>query len=777
MDQKLLMFINDQTQIKAAQIMATLELLIKEQCTIPFITRYRKEKTGGLDEVQIQAIQENYELYTETEKRRDYILTTIEKADQMTPALKAQILGAKTLQILEDIYAPFKSKRKTKAMVAKEAGLEPLALEILKTTKPKDEITSLVKEKFLNPEMKIATYEDAMSGASDILMEMFSNDVEIKNYLREQYWSSAKLTSEKRKDAETVKDWEKYKDYFEFSQEIKNFKEGKNTHRFMAIRRGFMEKVLKISIEFDEQIAVSAICREYFDNTKLSFYDFLTDCAARAHRVYIHSSLDLEIKSELKIKSDEEAINVFGVNLKNLLLQPYLGAKAVIGIDPGVRTGCKVVVISETGKLLFDTVIYPHPPKNDQEHSANVLMLLAEKFNVTHIAIGNGTYGRETLAFVNSFVKKKVAKGKIEASMISEAGASIYSTSEVARNEFPDKDPTVRGAVSIARRFQDPLAELVKIDPKSIGVGQYQHDVNQVRLKKSLDSVVESCVNYVGVDLNTASAALLSFVSGIGPKVAENIITHRQKVGSFNDRSELLKVSRFSEKVFEQAAGFLRIYNGEQVLDGTFIHPESYKIIENWTKAKGHSLKELITTAELIEHMNGDRELKEKLGEFTHKDIITSLKAPSQDPRTTFEGVDFRDDISEISDLKIGDWYTGVVTNITQFGAFVDVGIKENGLLHVSQITERFIDNALEVLKVGEKLKVRVLDIDFDRKRISLSCKQEGANEVRQASGQSSNRPSQGSRGQNSSRNHPQKPHQPEKLKNNAFAALKNFKV
>lgn len=768
MDKKLLDYVIGQTGVPVNGAMTTLNLLLKENCTIPFITRYRKEATGGLDEVKIQEIQQAADDYTEIEKRREFILKTIEKMEKLTPNLKAQILNASSLQNLEDIYAPYKSKRKTKAALAKEAGLEPLAKEMLITHQSLEQLENLIKEKFLNEAHKITTIELAKEGACDILIEMFASDLEVKDFLREQYWREGKLVSEKRKEAEKINEYDKYKDYFEFSQQIASLKEGKNTHRFMAMRRGFMGKVLKISIEFDEQIAVSMIEKKFFPDESLSCFDLLKKCAQKAYRVYLHSSLDLEIKGELKKRADEEAIKVFGVNLKSLLLQPYLGAKAVLGIDPGVRTGCKVVVIDQTGKLLFDTVIFPHPPKNDKEHSAKLLTLLVEKFKIKHIAIGNGTYGRETLAFVNQFVKKQSSQ-KIEASMISEAGASIYSTSAIARGEFPDKDPTVRGAVSIARRFQDPLAELVKIDPKSIGVGQYQHDVNQVKLKKSLGQVVESCVNFVGVDLNTASAPLLSFVSGIGPKVAENIVHYRREKGSFKKREELLKVSRFSEKVFEQAAGFLRIYGGEYALDGTFIHPERYGLIEAWLKEHGHGLEDILKDKTLINKMEKDQNLRKSLGEFTHKDIITSLKAPSQDPRVAFETTAFREDITDIKDLKIGQWYPGIVTNITQFGAFVDIGIKENGLLHVSQIMDKFVENALDVLSVGATVKVRVMDLDLERKRISLSCKKEEEGEGRKtyhSSSQGKTRPRQ-----HSTRR------EPAKLRNNAFAALKGLKI
>ncbi len=482
--------------------------------------------------------------------------------------------------------------------------------------------------------------------------------------------------------------------------------------------------------------------------------------------------MDLEVKNELKKIADTAAISVFGINLKNLLLQPYLGSKAVLGIDPGVRTGCKVVIVDNTGKFMGDHVIYPFEPKNDKVGSAQILTKMVDMFKIEYIAIGNGTYGRETLEFVESHIPQ-VKDGKVKATMISEAGASIYSASDIARTEFPDKDVTVRGAISIARRFQDPLAELVKIDPKSIGVGQYQHDVNQVQLKNNLEAVVESCVNFVGVDLNTASAPLLSYVSGIGPSVAQNVVKYRDTNGGFKSRNDLLKVSRFTQKVFEQSAGFLRIYNGPHPLDGTFIHPERYPVLEEWVKAKKKDLKDLLSDGDLQNELANDKGLKEKIGDITLTDIVKCLRAPSQDPRTTFKSVEFTKGISELKDLKIGQWYNGVVTNIAMFGAFVDIGIKENGLLHISEMSDRFVENALDELKVGQEIKVRVLGIDMDRRRISLSCKADSQTEGVTGTGAGAG-PRKGGGQRPDSR--PQMPSGPQ-FKNNAFAGLKNIQL
>lgn len=759
-------FAAQKTQVNATQAINVLTMLLEEDCTVPFITRYRKEKTGGLDEEQIRAIQSAYDEYIEREKRRAYILEAITKMEMMTPELEKKIKEANDINILEDLYAPFKSKKKTKGQIATDAGLAPFAQLILTT---KDSMESLAKEavKFINPEKKINNFDDAIKGACDIIIEMFAHDTEIKEQLRKDYWQSATIKSSMRKEAAEVKDFDKYKDYFEFEQKCTELKDPKAAHRFLAMRRGMTQKVLKVDVCYPEEVALAHIKNKYYSNPGLSLVPVIQNCAEKALKQYIHASLDLEIKSELKKLSDEAAIDVFGVNLKNLLLQPYLGPKAVIGLDPGVRTGVKVAVVDNTGKFLVDTVVYPHPPANNKKESAQIIDAIIEQFKVEYIAIGNGTYGRETLDWVETMVPG-VTSGKCKATMISEAGASIYSASEIAKKEFPDKDATVRGAISIARRFQDPLAELVKIDPKSIGVGQYQHDVNQTRLKKSLDAVVESCVNFVGVDLNTASAPLLSFISGIGASVADNVVKYRDKNGKFKNRAELLKVTRFSPKVFEQAAGFLRIYNGEEPLDGTFIHPERYMLLNNWCEKNGTKLADLLSDKELILKLEKDKTFKDEVGEFTHADIIKSLRAPSQDPRTEFKTTEFRKDISTINDLKEGEWYPGIVTNITQFGAFVDIGIKENGLVHISQMSDSFVENALEVLKVGQEVKAMVLNVDHERKRVALTLKkgQDSRDFVASSGGSQSKGPKN---------NKPKQDEGP--LKNKAFAGLAGFKV
>lgn len=767
-----IVYATQKTGLNAMRVANVLKLIYEQECTIPFIARYRKEVTDAMDEVQIRDIQNAYEEHIELEKRRAYILEQIKKMEQLTPVLEKKILAATTINVLEDLYAPYKSKRKTKAQMAKDYGLEPLANLLLTSSDDLAKIKEAFGEEYLKTSAgKIKSFEEALVGACDILVEQFAHDVEIKEKLRESYWRDGKAVSSKRDKAEEITDYHKFKDFFEFTEPVAQLKDKKATHRYLAMRRGMALKVLKLEVVNDPDYAYSMIENAHFPNgAKLSQHELLQKCAKKAYDAYIHPSLDLEIKTELKKIADEASIDVFGVNLKNLLLQPYLGSKAVLGIDPGIRTGCKVVIIDETGEFKGDHVVYPFEPKNDIMGSKQILEKMIELFNIKYIAIGNGTNGRETLKFCEEFLVP-VKEGKVKATMVNESGASIYSASDVAREEFPDKDVTVRGAISIARRFQDPLAELVKLDPKSIGVGQYQHDVNQIKLKKSLGGVVEDCVNFVGVDLNTASSHLLSYISGIGPTVAKNIVDYRSKKGKFAQREDLLKVPRFSQKVFEQSAGFLRIYNGANPLDSTFIHPERYQPLIEWVKNQKVELVDLVNDDELKSKLASDGALKEEMGEMTFNDIVKSLKAPSQDPRTTFKSVEFDSSISDLKDLKPGSWYQGVVTNITMFGAFVDIGIKENGLLHISEISDEFVENALDKLKVGQELKVRVLDIDMDRKRISLSCKSTSP------TGSVARTPSKSSGGKPRANNSRSGGFGQQELKNNAFAALKNFKV
>ncbi len=758
-------YIEQELNLNQNSIRSVLTMLIDEEATVPFISRYRKERTGGLDEVQIREIAKQYDDFLEREKRREFILETLKKDEKLTPELEKKILSAATINQLEDIYAPFKTKKKTKGQIAIEAGLLPL-FDLLMTGKYSlVELEEKFSKDFICKEKGLENFSTCLDGIKNILVEKVAHDIECKDVLRKRYWSEGKISSIKKEEAEKESEWQKFKDYFEFESPLSELKKEKALHRFLAIRRGMMLKILSVNVVYSLDEAVAFLQKKYLPETvHTDSLKFISDAISRAYKNHIHDSLDLEIKTELKKLADEEAIKIFGTNLKNLLLMPYLGAKTVMGIDPGVRTGCKLAIVDMTGKFIVDTVIYPHPPQNAVKESAEMVSKLIDHFKIEYIAIGNGTFGRETLEFLEDNVNK-VKDGKINATLVSEAGASVYSASDLARKEFPDKDLTVRGAISIARRFQDPLAELVKIDPKSIGVGQYQHDVNQTALKKSLESVVESCVNFVGVDLNTASAPLLSFISGIGPTLADNIVKHREESGKFISREALLKIPRFSKKTFEQSAGFLRIYDGENPLDSTFIHPENYELISKWSKEKKVALNDLIRNESLVNQLKTDLK-KTDIGNFTLDDIVKALMVPSQDPRTTFKSTDFRRDVKKIDDLKINEWYTGVVNNITQFGAFVDIGIKESGLLHISQIADKFVENPLEHLKVGEEIKVRVIEVDKERKRISLSCKSEQKNQQ----SFNGNRPSDSKAA---------KKHMPkeENLKNNAFAKLKNFKI
>ena len=738
----------EKTDISPQQIKKTLQLLLEEECTVPFIARYRKEVTGNLTETQIRAIETAYSEHQELEHRRQYILDALAKMDVLSPELKQSVITAQTLSALEDLYAPYKSKKKTKAMVAKEQGLEPLANDIYLGKKDLD---SLQKNFVGNEQVK--DFDQALEGAKYIVIERIVNTPGVKDQLRQLYQSEGLLRSSIRKDAQTIKDHLKFKDYFDFNEPIKNLLSPKASHRFLAMNRGKTLKILRLVIELEPDKANSIteriIIPHPHDHRCLSL---IKTWIQLCYKVYLHPSLETEFLSELKKIAEDAAISVFDVNLKNLLLAPYLGGKTVMGIDPGIRTGCKVVVVDSTGKLLIDHLIYLSSSEAQLQRAKTELEQLITALKVEYIAIGDGTFGRETLDFIENNVEQVKSKN-ISATLVSEAGASVYSASEAAIEEFPDKDVTVRGAVSIARRFQDPLSELVKIDPKSIGVGQYQHDVNQSKLKKSLGHVVEDCVNYVGVDLNTASYHILSYISGISATLAKNVVTYRNKNGSFSGRTQLLKVPRFSDKIFEQAAGFLRIYGGKNPLDSTFVHPERFSTIEQWCKKINTNVTQLLNDEKIQKRFEQDQQLMASLGEHSFVDIVNSLKAPSQDPRTIFKSTEFEKNLKSIDDVKVGAWYTGIVNNITNFGAFVNIGIKESGLVHVSQLADRFVENPLDVVKVGQEIKVKVLEIDRERKRLSLSCKKDGSA--------------------------PPAPKAKAEIapKNNAFAALKNFKI
>ena len=683
--------------------------LLAAGSTIPFISRYRKEMTGSMDEVMIANIRDRIEQLRELDKRREAVISSIEKQDKLTPELMSLIVSAQTLAELEDIYLPYKPKRKTRASMAKEKGLEPLALKLFEQEKFNvDELAAT----FIDSEKGVADLQEALEGARDIIAEWISENPETRKRLRELFWSEGTVTSKVFKGKET--EGQKFKDYFEWTEPISKTP----SHRLLAMRRGEKEGILALDIFPAEESAIALLERQYI-KTQNEASEHVSLAAKDSYKRLIRPSLETEIRMESKMKADEEAIKVFATNLKELLLTAPLGQKNVLALDPGFRSGCKVVCLDRQGKLLHNDVIYPHEPQRETSKSASLIKTLCEKYEIEAIAIGNGTASRET----ESFVKAIGLSNKIIIVMVNESGASVYSASEVAREEFPDKDVTVRGAVSIGRRLVDPLAELVKIDPKSIGVGQYQHDVDQTKLKQGLDDVVISCVNSVGVEVNTASKELLSYVSGLSPALAKNIVEFRNQNGPFKSRDTLMKVSRFGEKVFEQAAGFLRIHEGENPLDGSAVHPESYPIVNQMAKDLGCSIKELMSSAELRKQLDLKNYVTEKTGLPTLNDILSELEKPGRDPRKVFEIFSFTDGVNTIADLKIGMQLPGIVTNVTNFGAFVDIGVHQDGLVHISHLGDKFIKDPNEAVSVQQKVKVTVVEVDVARKRIGLSMK------------------------------------------------------
>ncbi|HPQ07950.1 MAG TPA: Tex family protein [Bacteroidia bacterium] len=702
--------IAEQINITEKQVNATLQLF-EEGCTIPFISRYRKEKTGGLDEVQISNIKDLFEKLVALENRRQSILSSIEDQGKLTDELKNKILAAETLQQLEDLYLPYKPKKKTRASVAREKGLEPLALQILN-----QEITNIEDEaqKYIDPEKQLNSTDDVLQGARDIIAEIINETAEIREKLRNAFTEDAIITSRviKGKEEEGIK----FKDYFNWSEPLMKCP----SHRMLAMRRGEKEGYLYLDISIEESQAISIIERFIIKNKNHPSTEQLKLAIEDAYKRLLHPSLETEFRLITKEKADIEAIKVFANNLRELLMQSPLGNKSVLALDPGFRTGCKVVVLDELGNLKEDTVIYPHEPQKQTKEAEQIILALAAKYNVEAIAIGNGTASRETEQFIRSI---DILPKSIPVIMVNESGASVYSASEVAREEFPDKDVTVRGAVSIGRRLQDPLAELVKIDPKSIGVGQYQHDVDQTLLKEKLDEVVMSCVNAVGVELNSASKQLLSYVSGIGPSLAQNIVDYRKENGPFKSRQDLLKVPRFGEKAFQQASGFLRIQNGTHPLDKSAVHPESYHIVEKMAQDLNCTIDDLLQKPELRKKINLNNYITEDVGLPTLQDIMSELEKPGRDPRKTFEIFSFDENVHSIEDLRVGMKLPGIVTNVTNFGAFVDIGVHQDGLVHISHLSDEFVSDPHQVIKVGDKVKVTVIEIDIPRKRIALSMK------------------------------------------------------
>jgi uncharacterized protein len=699
--------------IKSQQVAAVLDLFA-EAATIPFIARYRKDKTGGLDEVQIQQIQDENKFLKEFTERKSFIEKTITEQGKMTEALQQKIDSATTLAELEDIYLPYKPKRKTKAQTARENGLEPLAVLLLQ-----QQDIDIVAEATKYITENIKTTDDALQGARDIIAEQINEDATVRAKLRKLFEDTALFTSKVLTDKET--EAIKYKDYFDFSEPIYKIP----SHRILAILRGFLEGFLKMGIAPSEESALEMIEQQYITNHLNASVEQVKKAIKEAYRRLLQPSLETEFRTALKAKADEEAITVFAENLKQLLLSAPLGSKRILAIDPGYRTGCKVVCLDEKGELKHNDLIYVHEKNRLYESEAKIKSLV-KQYNIEVFAIGDGTAGRETEQFI-----KGLGLG-LPIFLVNEDGASVYSASETAREEFPDYDVTVRGSVSIGRRLMDPLAELVKIDPKSIGVGQYQHDVNQFRLKERLDQTVVSCVNNVGVNLNTASKHLLSYVSGIGGSLAENIIKYRSEIGRFTDRSQLLKVPRLGAKAYEQCAGFLRIKGGNNPLDESAVHPETYSIVEKMAADAGVPIQSIIGNESLIKQIDPNKYVSETIGALTLKDVLAELKKPGLDPRSELEQFEFAS-IYAIEDVSVGMVVPGVVTNITRFGAFVDIGVKQDGLVHVSEIAHQYITDPAEVLKLNDKVQVKVLEVDIPRKRIALSIKQTQEAPARQA--------------------------------------------
>jgi len=692
-------------------VVAVIELL-DDGGTVPFIARYRKEATGNLDEVQILDIEEKLAYFRDLAERRETILASIAEQGKLTDELKARIEATLDKSELEDLYLPYKPKRRTKATIAREKGLESLAQYLWAQQNSAEPLESFAAT-FVNAELGVASVDEALEGARHIVAEWISEDADLRKALRQMVFDEGVVISKKAMDA--VDEQEKFKMYYEYKEPVKTIP----SHRMLAIRRGEGENVLYFLIEVEPERAV-AIIQKHVLRERGDWTHQLEIAIDDAWRRLLNASIQGEIRLELKKRSDTEAIKVFRDNLYNLLLSPPAGPISVLGIDPGLRTGCKVAVVDETGKLLAHDVFYLHTSKHGNAEAMPKLEALLRQHNVRAIAIGNGTAGRETDAFVRDFLREKKLD-EIFSVTVSESGASVYSASAVARQEFPDLDLTVRGAISIARRLQDPLSELVKVDPKSIGVGQYQHDVDQRQLQESLETVIESCVNKVGVDLNTSSWTLLRFVAGITERTALNIVSHRNEKGSFRSRKQVLEVAGIGPKTFEQAAGFLRIRNGDNPLDMTAVHPESYPVVEQIAGLLHASVEELIEKPQLLEQVDRSQL---SAGAFTVNDILAELRKPGRDPRDKFVAPSFRDEVRELSDVEPGMVLEGVVTNVTKFGAFVDIGVHQDGLVHISELSNRYIKEPSEAVKTGQIVKVKVLNVDAKAKRIALSIKQ-----------------------------------------------------
>jgi protein Tex len=707
--------------IRPDQVAATAGLL-SDEATVPFIARYRKEATGSLDEVAIAAIRDRLGQMEELDKRRESILKSLQERNLLSDELEEKLRAAETMSVLEDVYLPYRPKRRTRATIAREKGLEPLAAAIFAQEGQTDALKEAAS--FVNPEKGVASAEDALSGARDILAEWVSEDQRAREKMRALYlekgvFSSGVMSGKEGEGA-------KYRDYFKWEEAVATVP----SHRMLAVRRGEKEGFLSLSVSPPEEEAL-LILESLFIKGESPASQVVKMAVEDGYKRLLTPSMETEMRTLAKDRADGEAIKVFAGNLRELLLAPPLGQKRLIAIDPGIRTGCKVVCLDGQGTLLHAETVYPFDSEKRRSEAAETFLTLCKAHHPEAVAVGNGTAGRETEAFVKSLD----LPGKIPVIMVNESGASVYSASEAARKEFPDLDVTYRGAVSIGRRLMDPLAELVKIDPKSIGVGQYQHDVNQHALKKSLDDVVVSCVNAVGVEVNTASEEILTYVSGLGPQLAGNIIRFRNEKGPFPSRAFLRQVPRLGPKAFEQAAGFLRIRNGANPLDASAVHPESYPVVETMAKDIGCTVGDLIEDASFREKIEVERYVTDKVGMPTLKDILAELAKPGRDPRKHFENVEFAEGVNTISDLRPGMTLQGVVTNVAAFGAFVDVGVHQDGLVHVSELSDTYVKDPHEVVKVNQRVTVRILDIDLERKRISLSMKKPGGRPEKKVAG------------------------------------------
>ena len=700
-------FIQQNISIQEKQINAVLQLL-SEDCTIPFIARYRKDKTGNLGEVEIEQIQKLSKNFDEIQKRKESVLKSIEEQEKLTPELRAKIEQSFDLQEIEDLYLPFKKRRKTKADAAKEKGLEPLAKIIMAQKNGDIEQTA---QNYLNKE--VSSVEEALQGARDIIAEWINENIFIRKNLRRIFQRKAVISSKVVKTKKEEEEAQKYAQYFDWSEPLNKIP----SHRLLAMLRAEKEGFIKVSIDIDKEEILTFMEGSLVKTASPSCAEQIILAAQDAYKRLLEPSISNEILQEAKIKADEKAISIFSENLTQLLLAPPLGEKRILAIDPGYRTGCKVVCLDEKGDLLHNETIYPHAPQKETAIAMKKIRSMVEAYHIEAISIGNGTASRET----EFFIKKIAFDRPLQVFVVSEAGASVYSASKIARDEFPDYDITVRGAVSIGRRLSDPLAELVKIDPKSIGVGQYQHDVDQTLLKEELDSTVVKCVNSVGININTASKSLLSYVSGIGEKLAENIVAYRTENGAFVDRNQIKKVPRLGEKAFQQAAAFIRIKDGKSPLDNSSVHPEAYKIVEKMAKDLGIKTIDLIANEQKIKQIAPEKYTTEDIGILGIKDILKELLKPGLDPRKTSKVFEFDPNIKTFEDLKTGMVLPGIVSNITAFGCFVDIGIKENGLVHISQLKDGFVSDPSEVVKLHQQVKVKIIEIDTERKRIALS--------------------------------------------------------